>query len=159
MIRETSLLKGRENAVKEGLQWIKEDAEDESSRDDHEYPQGEEAHAVIDLQCVVGQKVTQNAASVQRREGNQVEDEEQKIDQDDEVKQQRNRKQRRQILRRNPRIVHRQSHRRKDSGSSSRDRVLDDEQQDQRHRRQQKIADRAGDRNDNVVARIVFEIL
>lgn len=158
MIRETSALKGHKDVVECSLQRVEKEAKDKAAGYQHEDPESEEAHAVIDLQRVVWQKVPENAAAVERREGNKVEDKKQQIDQDDEVEQKSYGKESWQIFSRDSWIVHRQRHRREDSHAAPGNDMLDDEEQYQRDRRQQKITDRTGDRDEDVVTGVVFEI-
>ena len=84
-----SALKSQEDLVEERLQRVQKGSEDEPARQEHENKQHEDAHAVINLNQAVRQEVPQNVASIKRRKGNQIEDEEQKINQDDKVKQER----------------------------------------------------------------------
>src|SRR5258708_26140773 len=95
-------LEAEEKRVKGGLQWIQEDAEDQTSTDEHEDDHPEHADAVVELKRSIGQKVPEDVTAIERRHGDEVEDKEKQIQQDDVIEEESYGKELRQILRRDP---------------------------------------------------------
>jgi len=66
-----------------------EERGDKPSADKEEDEESEHAHAVVELGGFVGEEVAEDVAAVERRQRDQVEDEEQQVDEDDEVEEER----------------------------------------------------------------------
>src|SRR5260370_11987381 len=78
-------LYGEEDLVEGREQRTEEDSEDETAADEEEEKEAEHADPVVKLESLVGQEVAYDVASVERRDRDEIEDEEKKIDEDDEV--------------------------------------------------------------------------
>src|SRR5579871_2325730 len=91
-------LDAEEDVLEETQQWIKEDAEDYPSPSEEYEEEANRPDAIVDLERSIGQIVAEDAAAVERWDGDEVEDEQQQVDEDDVVKQQRDGEQRWQIF-------------------------------------------------------------
>ena len=73
------------------MQGIEEDAEDDAAAEQHDEDHSEDADAVVDAQGIVGKEVPEDVAAVERRYGDEVEDEEDEVEEDDVVEEERDR--------------------------------------------------------------------
>src|ERR1700754_1714355 len=140
-----SALERSKEAVKGPLQWIKEDAEDETAAEKHDKNHPEHTDAVVNLQSSGWQKVPEDVAAIKRRDWDQVEDKEQQIEQNDVVKKESHRKELRKILRRDASEMVCERHRSRNRNSSSSDDVLDDDEKDERYSGRYQVAGRASE--------------
>ena len=152
------LLERKEQRIEGVLQGREEDTEDEASAQQHNDEHPEHADAVVHLQDVVGEEVAQNAAAVERRDRDEVEDEEHQIDEDDVVEEEGDGKELRQVLGGDAGVVGGEGHGGDDGDLAVGDGVLEDEQQDQGDGGRDQVAGRAGEGDEDVVAAVVLEV-
>jgi hypothetical protein len=139
-------------------QRTEEDAEDEAAADKEEQKETEHSDLVVELKSFVWQEVAYDVAAVERRDGNEIEDEEQEVDEDDEIKEQGDGKEGGEIFCRNAGNVRGQRHRRRNGEDTAGNEMLDDEQKDEGDGSRDEIAGGAGEGDKDVVAAIVFEV-
>jgi hypothetical protein len=151
-------LQREEQRVEGRLQWIQEDAEDQTAADEHDEDHPEHADAVVDLKRFVRQKVPQNMASIERRYGDEVEHKEQKVQQNDVVEKQSDGKELGQVLCRDSRHSVGKRHGCHNGDVAARDGVLEDDEQNQRHGSRDQVARRPRQGDENVVALVILEV-
>ena len=87
-IESRAELDGEEDVVEDAVDGI-EERRDEAAADEEQDEKGEHAHAVVELGELVGKKVAEDVAAVERRQRDEVEYEKQQVDEDDEVEKER----------------------------------------------------------------------
>ena len=79
-------LERKKQVIEGAQQGIEKKREDKAAANQEQDNQPDHSHAVIHLHRLIGEKVPQNPASVEWRNRNQIEDEQQEIDKYDEIK-------------------------------------------------------------------------
>src|SRR5205823_5389034 len=152
-----SRLDGEEDVIEDVVDRI-EECSDQPAAEEEEDDEGEHAHAVVDLGGPVREEVAENVAAVERRERNEVEDEEQQVDEDDQVEKERDGKERGEAFGGDAGNVHGDGHGGGDGGVSGGEDVFDENEQDEGDGGREQIAGRAGEGDEDVVAAVVFEV-
>ena len=135
-----------------------EEGGDEAATYEKEDDEGEHAHAIVDLDCFVWEEMAEDAAAVERRKRDEVEDEEQQVDEDDKVKEECDGKESRKAFGGDAGDLFCDGDRGGNGGVSGREDVLDDDEQDKCDGGREQVAGGTGEGDEDVVAFVVFEV-